>query len=258
MVKVIFFDIDGTLVPMGTKHLTDSNLKAIKLLQKKGIKCVLCSGRDIKDISHNNDILDNVHFDGIIASTGQYCVDQNNQPFFIKYLNEHQTKELVTLFNERKYSVCLKTENGTYVNYVNDIAKEIFESLNVDGFPIGEYKGERIFQGLIYALPEDRKKLEKELSDIKFTSWHPNGTDLIPFDGGKNKGIEMYLKKENVKIEETMAFGDGENDIDMLEYVNIGVAMGNSGENTKKCADYVTDDCDKEGIYKALKHFNII
>lgn len=258
MIKVIFFDIDGTLVPMGSKHITDSNIETIDALQEKGIKCVLCSGRDIKDINHNNDLLDKVKFDGIIASTGQYCVDENNKPFYVKYLNVNQTKEVVDLFNQRKYSICLKTEKGTYINFVNDLAKDIFDGFNIEGWPIGEYEGEKIFQGLIYALPEDRKKLEKELTDIKFTSWHPNGTDLIPIDGGKNKGIEKYLEKENIKLEETMAFGDGENDVDMLEYVNIGVAMGNGDEYTKSCADYVTDDCDKEGIYKALKHFNII
>ena len=83
-------------------------------------------------------------------------------------------------------------------------------------------------------------------------------TDMIPIDGGKPKGIEKYLEYTNAKLEETMAFGDGENDVDMLEYVNIGVAMGNANDVVKNSANYVTDDCDKEGIYKALVHFGIL
>ena len=55
-----------------------------------------------------------------------------------------------------------------------------------------------------------------------------------------------------------MAFGDGDNDVDMLEYVKIGVAMGNAAEKTKAAADYVTASQDDQGIPKALKHFGLI
>ncbi len=258
MIKVIFFDIDGTLIPMGDNHITKSNLEAIKKLQEKGIKCVLCSGRDIRDINHNNDLLDVLKFDGIIASTGQYCVDENYKPFFVKYLNDNQVKELVGIFNERKYSICLKSENDTYLNFLSPIAKNIFDEFHLKPWPVKEYHGEKIFQGLLYATPKDRETLEKQLPDIKFTSWSSMATDMIPIDGGKPKGVEKYLEHTNIKLEETMAFGDGENDVDMLEYVSIGVAMGNANNEVKSSANYVTDDCDKEGIYKALVHFGIL
>ena len=66
-------------------------------------------------------------------------------------------------------------------------------------------------------------------------------------------GIKEYLKKNNIKKSETMAFGDGENDIDMLEFVQIGIAMGNASDNVKKYADFVTDSVDEDGIEKALE-----
>lgn len=55
-----------------------------------------------------------------------------------------------------------------------------------------------------------------------------------------------------------MAFGDGENDIDMLRFVQIGVAMQNAEDCVKEAADYITDTSKNDGIYKALKHFNIL
>ena len=55
-----------------------------------------------------------------------------------------------------------------------------------------------------------------------------------------------------------MAFGDGENDMDMLRYAGIGVAMGNAEEDVKVCADYITDDVEKDGIEKACKYFKMI
>ena len=55
-----------------------------------------------------------------------------------------------------------------------------------------------------------------------------------------------------------MAFGDGGNDLSMLKHVHIGVAMGNAKDYVKDVADYVTDSVDEDGIYNALKHFNIL
>lgn len=82
--------------------------------------------------------------------------------------------------------------------------------------------------------------------------------DIISRHGGKVAGIRQYLKENNILIQETMAFGDGENDIEMLEYAGIGIAMGNSDDMVKKSADYVTDCIDNEGIEKALRHFEVI
>ena len=71
-------------------------------------------------------------------------------------------------------------------------------------------------------------------------------------------GIKDILSYYDIKQEETMAFGDGENDIDMLRFVQIGVAMQNAENCVKEAADYITDTSENDGIYKALKHFNIL
>ena len=81
---------------------------------------------------------------------------------------------------------------------------------------------------------------------------------MIPKQGGKTAGIESILKHYGIKKEEIMAFGDAENDIEMLQYAQIGVAMGNADDEVKEAADYVTDMVDSDGIYKALKHFRIL
>ena len=70
--------------------------------------------------------------------------------------------------------------------------------------------------------------------------------------------LVQYLDENGLKREEIMAFGDGENDIDMLKFAGIGVAMGNASDEVKAAADYVTDSVDADGIAKALKHFGLI
>jgi hydroxymethylpyrimidine pyrophosphatase-like HAD family hydrolase len=66
------------------------------------------------------------------------------------------------------------------------------------------------------------------------------------------------LKYYHISTDEIMAFGDAANDISMLEYANIGIAMGNASDEVKKHADFVTTDIDDDGIYNALKYFQII
>ena len=100
--------------------------------------------------------------------------------------------------------------------------------------------------------------LDSLLDECSITSWHPTGIDIIPVGGGKSNGIKQYIKANNLKVEETMAFGDGDNDCGMLKFVGIGVAMGNASTKAKQAADYITDDIDNDGIKKALEHFNII
>ncbi len=258
MVKAIFFDIDGTLVPIGESKMVESAFKSIKLLQEKGIKCIICSGRDFREVGRGNDVLDRIRFDGIIASTGQCCIDENGIPFYIQTFDDRQTNEVVKLFKQKEYAICLKSENGSYINCLNSINSSIYKQFNKETFPIKEYQGEKIYQALIYANKDDLSILKENLKYLKITSWHPLMADLIPLDGGKAKGIKRFIDKENIKLEETMAFGDSNNDFDMLEYVGVGIAMGNGSADLKKIADYVTSDCKDDGIYLALKHFDLI
>ncbi len=255
MIKAIFFDIDGTLVPLGQDKIVDSALTSIKKLQEKGVKCVVCSGRDFREVGRGNDVLDKIKFDGIIASTGQYCADSDGNPFYIQTFDDTQTKEVLSLFRDKKYSICLKTEYGSYLNYVDSISEEIFKQYDKKAWPVRKYQGEKIYQAMLYIKKEEIVDIKDKLKSLAITSWHPLMADLIPLDGGKSKGIKKYLEKENIDISETMAFGDSNNDIDMLKTVFIGVAMGNSSIELKEIADYITSDCLDNGILNALEHF---
>ena len=123
---------------------------------------------------------------------------------------------------------------------------------------IGEYKGEKIYQCLAFVKDRERLMLENMLDECIITSWNETGIDIISKHGGKAKGLEKFIEKYGLLRGETMAFGDGENDIDMIRYAGIGVAMGNAIKNLKSAADYITTDIDDDGIANALKHFGLI
>ena len=70
--------------------------------------------------------------------------------------------------------------------------------------------------------------------------------------------MEAICHHYGIRQEDTIAFGDGGNDIEMLQWAGIGIAMGNAGEETRAAADYVTDDVEKDGLWKAFEHFGLI
>ena len=103
-----------------------------------------------------------------------------------------------------------------------------------------------------------KKLLDKLLDECAVTSWNDTGIDIIPKNGGKSAGIQKFLDEQGLDRSEIMAFGDGENDMEMLRFAGIGVAMGNASDPVKAAADYVTDTVDNDGIEKALRHFGLI
>ena len=95
------------------------------------------------------------------------------------------------------------------------------------------------------------------LPNTRGVRWHPDFVDLIPADGGKDRGIQRFLDHYGWSKEQTISFGDGGNDVDMLRFTGIGVAMGNAVDALKKVADYVTAPIGEDGIYKACEHLHL-
>ena len=152
----------------------------------------------------------------------------------------------------------LVEKNRLYINFINEYVVSAQEAISTPLPTVGEYTGNEIYLAVAYLEKEREKELPMLLKNCKATRWNDYGMDIFCASGGKTAGIREYLEANHILLEETMAFGDGENDMDMLKFVHIGVAMGNSEDAVKDCADYVTASVDDDGIFKALKELNII
>ena len=95
-------------------------------------------------------------------------------------------------------------------------------------------------------------------SNCRWTQWAEHGCDIICADGGKVNALREIIASYGILPEEVMAFGDSHNDMEMLQAAGIGIAMDNATQECKDIADYITDDCDEDGIAKALLHFGLI
>lgn len=255
-IKVIFFDVDGTLLSHGEKGVPESTKRAIRKAQDNGIKAVVATGRAWAELSELP-VMD-IDFDGFLTVNGNICLGKGRRMFAGNEIDPGEVEILVSIFKAGRLPFVLIGEKTRYINYVDDVVIKTQMSTHGTIPDIGEYKGEKIYQCLAFVDENVRKKLEDLLDHCTITSWNETGIDIIAKTGGKAAGIQKFLDEEGLKRSQSMAFGDGENDLDMIEYAGIGVAMGNATDALKKAADYVTASVDDDGIEKALKHFELI
>lgn len=261
MISAIFFDIDGTLVSFNTHKISDSSKRAIKELKEKGIKVFVATGRIKMQINN----LDDLEFDGYITANGHNCYIGDKEIYKNVISSKTVHSLLDYLKNEEKFPCSIMTNEGIFINYINDKVKRLFEEVNAE-MPVVEnyYKFVEenindILQINIFVDENKEKELmEKVFTDCESSRWHPAFADINKKGGGKGIGVDKIIEYYKIDISETMAFGDGGNDITMIEHCAVGIAMGNANDRLKKVADYITDNVDNDGIYKALKHFNII
>jgi Cof subfamily protein (haloacid dehalogenase superfamily) len=140
----------------------------------------------------------------------------------------------------------------------NDAAHAFLEEFNVatpPTMPLERALEREVYQVIVLLTPAQEHLLLNCANHLTTTRWHPGFLDAMPPNGGKDTGIGKVLEHLGLTPEQAMAFGDGENDISMLEYAGIGVAMGNSSDKVKASADYVTSTVDEDGIARAVEHF---
>ena len=256
MIKAAFFDVDGTLFSHTMKKFHESTMEALRLLRKKGVKIFLATGRSYIEASRL--AWGDVIFDGFVTLNGQICTDSNGKILCGNPLVGRDRDYLVSLFQNKEMPLQVVEADRLYLNYVDEAVEAAQKYISIRIPEIAEYSGGEIYQFIGYLTREQEEEFLKKVPDCKLTRWYEGGVDIIPKDSGKVLGIQKMQEVFGFSQEEIIAFGDGDNDADMLEYAGIGVAMGNAVEIAKEKADYVTDHIDDDGLWNALKHFEIL
>ena len=262
MIRAAFFDIDGTLISFKNPRISNLSKEAIRKLREKGIKVFIATGRALFKIDNLDD------FDGYITLNGCQCfVNENNElkEIYRVSLDRDDLFALIDYIENNKFLCRIITSDDMFINYTNCIINMIY-AISKDKTPeVVDFKYyiaknyEKILQLNVFI---NRKREKYLMSNIlkhsKSSRWSWYFADIHSKHGGKEIGIDKIIEYYKIDLSETIAFGDGENDIGMIKHAHIGVAMGNANKKVKKVADYITDDVNNEGVYNALKHFNII
>lgn len=256
MIKVVFFDVDGTLVSHTQKAVPAGTRAAVEELKRSGIRCVMATGRPPQELP-NLPVAD-IAFDGYITLNGQTCYDWEMNLLASNPIKGAGMERLAKMFREKEQPMALVDLRGMYINFENEFVRRAMADVSTAVPEIREYDGADIFQAVIFAERDADASVAAMLPDCQITRWNPKGLDVLPGNGGKVAGIRQYLEHHGIAAEEAMAFGDGDNDKEMLEFVGIGVAMGNAVDTAKEKADYITAHVDDDGVAKALRHFGLI
>lgn len=274
MPKAVFIDVDGTLVDY-EGNLPDSAVYAIKKAREHGNYIYLCTGRSRAEIY---DHIWNIGFDGMIGANGAY-VEHNGQVILHKGLSTAECTEIVNWLKERKLEFYLESNSGLYASehfeeagtpVINQysLRKNGSETTVRKAFPHMIF-GESPFRSDVNKISFILSKYEDYLDakacfpNLQVNTWGGKGETALFGDFGVkgiNKGdaVASILHTLNMDIADTIAIGDAKIDIPMLEYCNIGVAMGNGGPEIKEIADIITDSVENDGLYQVFASLSLI
>ncbi|MGI6722457.1 MAG: Cof-type HAD-IIB family hydrolase [Anaerovoracaceae bacterium] len=256
MIKAIFYDIDGTLFSHQQNKIPDSAVRAVNEAHKKGIRTVIATGRPLPHLKMLD--LSMIDVDEYMIMNGQLCLDRNYNTILENPIGARETETIHRMFDAGDPAIMILEKNKVYVNKVDDNMMEALDSVHTPRPAIGEFSGDKIYQAIAYVGEERTEEIRQAVPGCKVIRWHEKALDMISRNGSKAAAIEKYLEHFGIAREESMAFGDAGNDLEMLQYVGIGVAMGNAVEAVKQGADYITDDIDEDGLARGLHHFGVL
>lgn len=274
MQRIVFFDIDGTLVSKHNK-IPKTTYKAIKELKKQGVLPVIATGRSPILL---RDIADRLNIDSYISMNGQYIVVEGEE-IFHNPIPKEKIHRLSSFVYKEKDGILLCGNEQIFSNSRVDLSKESsrFKALKrlnriipkriqiaairrtMKKPPKPEsYESNYIYQAILEA-PEGKEKIyEKAFDELTFTRSNSYMLDVINKGINKATGAERIMNHFGVARENVYAFGDHLNDLDLLQFVGTGVAMGNAHPETKRVSKMVTDPVNKNGIENGLKKLKLI
>lgn len=246
-VKIIFFDIDGTLIDVNKKSISDKTVETLLRLKENGIKICIATGRAPGSVPK----FEGIDFDAYLTFNGSYCFN-DKETILSTPIPGSDVKKIIANSARINRPTSIANKDRIVANGVDDDIVQYFAFAKLE-VPVSddfdEILNDEIYQIMMGATKEEYDEILKDTENAKITFWWDRGVDIIPSNSGKGKGIEAILEYYGIDKSESMAFGDGGNDIEMLQTVGIGVAMGNALDNVKEVADEVCGTSADDGIY---------
>lgn len=277
MSKIVFLDVDGTLVDYEGR-IPDSAVRAVREARRNGHRVYICTGRSKAEVYE--EIWD-IGLDGMIGGNGSYVEDRGCVVMH-QLITGEQCRRIVDYLHGKGLEFYLESNNGLFASerfaeesknaireYGRRKGKENAEQITIeDVFPDMVYGGELYRDDLnkvSYLLRSYQDFFDtKELfPDMENGTWGGAGETALFGDLGvkgitKGNAVERLLAYLGMERKDTIAFGDAKIDIPMFECCEIGVAMGNAGPEAKGAADFVTDDVEQDGLFKAFCRLGLV
>jgi Cof subfamily protein (haloacid dehalogenase superfamily) len=256
--KIIFFDIDRTLYDPDTKSIPESTKKALRQLHDDPkVEIAIATGRAFYMLHNIDEIKEYINI--YILINGQIII-KDGETIFRNPISNDLICEVVQVFDEHDMKYGFLGEHDETLNIVDEKGKEAFELVDMK-LPRTDpnfYLDNEVFQMWAFCDRTMHDFFKSRFPQLNLVRWLGGGFDLLSKGMSKKEGIQKILEIEGIPLEQAYAFGDGDNDVEMLDFIPHSVAMGNASDEAKKHATYVTDDIKNDGVYKGLKMLGFI
>ena len=255
--RAFVFDVDGTLTNMKTGKVVASAAEAIENLQEKGYPVILATGRPVHFMMAVEAA--GIKPDYYVASNGHLIARKDGSTLYQELFDRNLYDEINSFCLENDLGLFWKFEDCCYVYNDHPFMEKIFAGSRAYAYGFNPNKEALPNSGALVGVEKDRQLFMSrfagrlECVDGGFMLF-----DINKLNVSKKNGLEYLLKVLGIDRKEIMAFGDSENDIEMIDYAGMGVVMGDGFDICKQHADYIAEETYNDGIMKTLKHFSII
>lgn len=258
--KLIAIDIDGTLVNE-KKIISPITKESILKAHEKGVQIVIATGRSYPAAAQ---FYNQFNFNIPLILYNGSCVRNSKSDDIIlnKTFNTTLAKTIFGIINKHKGVCCLWKNNELYFNFSGEYA-QMYEKItsikptiieNVDEFDVSD-----IYKFIWFDMPENfaniKSNILANINGINYFTSQKYMLEIVPMGVSKGDSLKFLTDSFGIKREEVIAIGDDENDISMIEFAGLGVAMANAKEIVKTYADYITDSNEKNGVAKVINKY---
>ncbi|MCG7657956.1 Cof-type HAD-IIB family hydrolase [Wielerella bovis] len=259
--KIVFFDIDETLyINHGEQRVPESAKIALRALKQQGIITAIATGRTIAVLPEKIlAVIEECGIDMIVSINGQY-VAYRGEKLAAFPVDKQKVAELTGSLKAHQIAHAFVAREGLFTVLEDEHSAAALAALQLPyAHDPAAHERYDIYQMLVFYTEAQNDAVRPLLpQDDQIIRWHPHAIDLLQASGSKARGIEAALGKLGLQMSDAMAFGDGPNDMEMLQEVGFGVAMGNAVPELKVVADYVCPAIDDDGIYRGLVDLGVI
>ncbi|MFK5883509.1 MAG: Cof-type HAD-IIB family hydrolase [Candidatus Izemoplasma sp.] len=256
--KIIFFDIDRTLYDPDIKGINKSTIRALKKLsENKNIEIAIATGRAFYMLHVIEEIKQYINV--FITINGQIII-KDNKTIFRNPISKKRVIQLVDEFDNKDLKYGFLGEFDETLNIVDEKGKLAFElvDMKLPRVDPNFHLQNDIFQMWAFVERKEHNYYKEYINDLEVVSWLGDGFDVLSKGMSKKEGIKRILDLLDIPLENTFAVGDGDNDIEMLDFIPESVAMGNASKKAKAHAKYLTDDIKEDGLYNSLVMLGLI